>query len=180
MEQKLNKKIILKIILYVIFLSLNGYLFFINFVGVIPMLLLSPLYMNSKLNTLINNYFDITSFFTICSPFASYLLAKLFGMFKYIDDLKINIFKKLFLLTLISILSFLILFLRYRFFEGDNFAYKIASLIFSLIPAFGLYKYFQYLTKKYPNTFGKVGYYFSIECYKNLFKKLLSGINKRG
>ena len=180
MEQKLNKKIILKIILYVIFLSLNGYLFFIGITSSIPMLLLWLISLNDKIYQIIINNFDIFLFIPICSPFASYLLAKLFGMFKYIDDLKINIFKKLFLLTLISILSFLILFLRYKFFEGDNFAYKIASMIFSLIPAFGLYKYFQYLTKKYPNTFGKVGYYFSIECYKNLFKKLLSGINKRG
>ena len=180
MEQKLNKKIILKIILYVIFLSLNGYLFFIGITSSIPMLLLWLISLNDKIYQIIINNFDIFLFIPICSPFASYLLAKLFGMFKYIDDLKINIFKKLFLLTLISILSFLILFLRYRFFEGDNFAYKIASLIFSLIPAFGLYKYFQYLTKKYPNTFNKIGYYFSIECYKNLFKKLLSGINKRG
>ena len=180
MEQKLNKKIILKIILYVIFLSLNGYLFFIGITSSIPMLLLWLISLNDKIYQIIINNFDIFLFIPICSPFASYLLAKLFGMFKYIDDLKINIFKKLFLLTLISILSFLILFLRYRFFEGDNFAYKIASLIFSLIPAFGLYKYFQYLTKKYPNTFNKIGYYFSIECYKNLLKKLLSGINKRG
>ncbi len=180
MEQKLNKKIILKIILYVIFLSLNGYLFFIGITSSIPMLLLWLISLNDKIYQIIINNFDIFLFIPICSPFASYLLAKLFGMFKYIDDLKIDIFKKLFLLTLISILSFLILFLRYRFFEGDNFAYKIASMIFSLIPAFGLYKYFQYLTKKYPNTFGKIGYYFSIECYKNLFKKLLSGINKRG
>ena len=180
MEQKLNKKIILKIILYVIFLSLNGYLFFIGITSSIPMLLLWLISLNDKIYQIIINNFDIFLFIPICSPFASYLLAKLFGMFKYIDDLKINIFKKLFLLTLISILSFLILFLRYRFFEGDNFAYKIASMIFSLIPAFGLYKYFQYLTKKYPNTFNKIGYYFSIECYKNLFKKLLSGINKRG
>ena len=172
MEQKLNKKIILKIILYVIFLSLNGYLFFIGITSSIPMLLLWLISLNDKIYQIIINNFDIFLFIPICSPFASYLLAKLFGMFKYIDDLKINIFKKLFLLTLISILSFLILFLRYRFFEGDNFAYKIASLIFSLIPAFGLYKYFQYLTKKYPNTFSKIGYYFSIECYKNLFKKL--------
>ena len=180
MEQKLNKKIILKIILYVIFLSLNGYLFFIGITSSIPMLLLWLISLNDKIYQIIINNFDIFLFIPICSPFASYLLAKLFGIFKYIDDLKINIFKKLFLLTLISILSFLILFLRYRFFEGDNFAYKIASMIFSLIPAFGLYKYFQYLTKKYPNTFNKIGYYFSIECYRNLFKKLLSGINKRG
>ena len=174
MEQKLNKKIILKIILYVIFLSLNGYLFFIGITSSIPMLLLWLISLNDKIYQIIINNFDIFLFIPICSPFASYLLAKLFGMFKYIDDLKINIFKKLFLLTLISILSFLILFLRYRFFEGDNFAYKIASMIFSLIPAFGLYKYFQYLTKKYPTPFEKIGYYCSIEFYKGLFKRITS------
>ena len=180
MEQKINKKIILKIILYVIFLCFNGYLFFVNLVGVIPMILLSPFYMNEELNEILNSYFDILLFIPLCSPFASYLLAKTFGIFNYIDNLKVNLFKKLLLLMLISILSFLILFIRYRISEDVDFALKIASLIFSLIPAFGLYKYFQYLTKKYPNTFNKIGYYFSIECYKNLLKKLLSGINKRG
>ena len=34
-----------------------------------------------------------------------------------------------------------------------------------------LYKYFQYLTKKHPTPFEKIGYYCSIEFYKGLFKK---------
>ena len=136
MEQKINKKIIFKIILYVIFLCFNGYLFFVNLAGVIPMILLSPFYMNEELNEILNSYFDILLFIPLCSPFASYLLAKMFGMFNYIDNLKVNLFKKLFLLMLISILSFLILFIRYRITEDIDFALKIASLIFALIPAF--------------------------------------------
>ena len=176
MEQKLDKKIIFKIILYIIFLCFNGYLFFVNLAGVIPMILLSPFYMNEELNEILNNYFDILLFIPLCSPFASYLLAKAFGMFNYIDNLKVNLFKKLSLLILISILSFLILFIRYRISEDIDFALKIASLIFSLIPAFLLYKYFKYLTKKHPTLFEKIGYYSSIEFYKNL----LSGIKKKG
>ena len=174
MEQKLDKKIIFKIILYVIFLCFNGYLFFVNLVGVIPMILLSPFYMNEELNEILNSYFDILLFIPLCSPFASYLLAKTFGMFNYIDNLKVNLFKKLLLLMLISILSFLILFIRYRISEDVDFALKIASLIFTLIPAFLLYKYFQFLTKKYPMPFEKIGYYCSIEFYKGLFKRITS------
>ena len=171
MEQKLDKKIIFKIILYVIFLCFNGYLFFVNLVGVIPMILLSPFYMNEELNEILNSYFDILLFIPLCSPFASYLLAKTFGMFNYIDNLKVNLFKKLLLLMLISILSFLILFIRYRISEDVDFALKIASLIFTLIPVFLLYKYFQFLTKKCPIPFEKIGYYCSIEFYKGLFNK---------
>ena len=174
MELKINKKIILKIILYVIFLCFNGYLFFVNLAGVIPMILLSPFYMNEELNEILNNYFDILLFIPLCSPFASYLLAKMFGMFNYIDNLKVNLFKKLSLLILISILSFLILFIRYRISEDVDFALKIASLIFTLIPVFLLYKYFQFLTKKYPIPFEKIGYYCSIEFYKGLFKRITS------
>ncbi len=179
MEQKINKKIILKIILYVIFLCFNGYLFFVNLAGVIPMILLSPFYMNEELNEILNSYFDILLFIPLCSPFASYLLAKMFGMFNYIDNLKVNLFKKLFLLMLISILSFLILFIRYRITEDIDFALKIASLIFALIPAFLFYKYFKYLTKKYPMPFEKIGYYCSIEFYKGLFEKILSEIKEK-
>ncbi len=180
MEQKINKKIILKIILYVIFLCFNGYLFFVNLAGVIPMILLSPFYMNEELNEILNSHFDILLFIPLCSPFASYLLAKMFGMFNYIDNLKVNLFKKLFLVMLISILSFLILFIRYRITEDIDFALKIASLIFALIPAFLLYKYFQFLTKKYPMPFEKIGYYCSIEFYRGLFEKILSEIKKKG
>ena len=180
MEQKLDKKIIFKIILYVIFLCFNGYLFFVNLVGVIPMILLSPFYMNEELNEILNSYFDILLFIPLCSPFASYLLAKTFGMFNYIDNLKVNLFKKLLLLMLISILSFLILFIRYRISEDVDFALKIASLIFTLIPVFLLYKYFQFLTKKCPIPFEKIGYYCSIEFYKGLFKRILSEIKKKG
>ena len=78
------------------------------------------------------------------------------------------------------ILSFLILFIRYRITEDIDFALKIASLIFSLAPAFLLYKYFQFLTKKHPMPFEKIGYYCSIEFYKGLFEKILSEIKKKG
>ena len=101
-------------------------------------------------------------------------------MFNYIDNLKVNLFKKLLLLMLISILSFLILFIRYRISEDVDFALKIASLIFTLIPVFLLYKYFQFLTKKCPIPFEKIGYYCSIEFYKGLFKRILSEIKKKG
>ena len=180
MEQKINKKIILKIILYVIFLCFNGYLFFVGLTSSIPMILVWFVCLNDKIYQIIINNFDIFLFIPLCSPFASYLLAKMFGMFNYIDNLKVNLFKKIFLLMLISILSFLILFIRYRITEDIDFALKIASLIFALIPAFLLYKYFQFLTKKYPMPFEKIGYYCSIEFYKGLFKKILSEIKKKG
>ena len=59
MEQKINKKIILKIILYVIFLCFNGYLFFVGLTSSIPMILVWFICLNDKIYQIIINNFDI-------------------------------------------------------------------------------------------------------------------------
>ena len=109
--------------------------------------------------------------FIVFSPIICYILAKIFGIFKYIDKLR-NIITKFLALILVSFLSFLILFLKNSY---NNSSFKISlclSLtVFGLIPTFLLYKYFQYLTKKYPTPFEKISYYCSIEYYKNFFKR---------
>jgi hypothetical protein len=44
--------------------------------------------------------------------------------------------------------------------------------MYSLIPAFLLYKFFGFLTKKYPFPFKKIGYYTSKEFPKDLYSKI--------
>lgn len=106
------------------------------------------------------------------SPIVYYLDAKLFGIFKLIDELKIALYKKILILFLISALLYIIL--NLVFFGLDDMQFNMACIFgfgFGLIPAFFLYKLFQYLTKKYPHPFEKIGYYSSIEFYKKFFKK---------
>ena len=98
-------------------------------------------------------------------------MAKLFGIFKYIDKLK-KLMTKFIALFFISFLSFLILFAKNSYNNVDfEISLYLSLTIFALIPAFLLYKYFQYLTKKYPKPFEKIGYYCSIEFYKDIFKR---------
>ena len=173
MEQIKNKKFILKVILYIAALLCPVYDFLIALAAIPPMLLLWGVFLNDKIQVIVNNNFDIFLLYPICSPFASYMLAKLFGIFKFIDNLKTNLFNKLLYLFLIAILSSLVLFIRFGFVEKDvRFGLFISSLIFTLIPAFFLYKYFQYLTKKFPQPFEKIGYYCSIEFFKDTIKNL--------
>ena len=121
----------------------------------------------------------LLSFFIFCYIFSSYFFAKIFGIFKKLDGLN-------------GWLSFLIILLisniylnTYNYIDnnglfGHNIKISYSTIDWSLIPAFLLYKYFQYLTKKHPVPFEKIGYYFSIEFYKNIFDKLMSRIKSMG
>ena len=107
-----------------------------------------------------------------------YITAKLSGIFKKLNNL--HFIKGFIIICLINlVLNFTYMFtvqfipFKISFHKIDEFWYLYPFL-------FIYYRILNWLGKKYPNSFGKVGYYFSIECYKNLFKKLLSGINKRG
>ena len=106
-----------------------------------------------------------------------YISLKICGLFKKLDNLNflnslifviiLNLIFNYSINTTVQIIPFKI-------------SYTSGSFLYIIIIYFIYYRILNWLGKKYPNTFGKVGYYFSIECYKNLFKKLLSGINKRG
>ena len=106
-----------------------------------------------------------------------YISLKICGLFKKLDNLNflnslifviiLNLIFNYSINTTVQIIPFKI-------------SYTSGSFLYIIIIYFIYYRILNWLGKKYPNTFGKVGYYFSIECYRNLFKKLLSGINKRG
>ena len=125
---------------------------------------------NEEINIFLGS---VTIFFLFVQYiFSSYFFAKIFGIFKKLDGLN-------------GWLSFLIILLisniylnTYNYIDnnglfGHNIKISYSTIDWSLIPAFLLYKYFQYLTKKHPVPFEKIGYYFSIEFYENIFDKFI-------
>lgn len=135
--------------------------------------------LSDKFYNIINSIADDFGFYLITlyipaifSPFACYFMAKIFGIFRYIDELKKRIAIKIGILFLISLASFAIMFLRFKLDGDTNPAAFYAFYIFGLVPAFFLYKYFNYLTMKYPVPFKKIGYYSSVEFYKDLWRKI--------
>ena len=98
-----------------------------------------------------------------------YISLKICGLFKKLDNLNflnslifviiLNLIFNYSINTTVQIIPFKI-------------SYTSGSFLYIIIIYFIYYRILNWLGKKYPNSFGKVGYYFSIECYKNLFKKL--------
>ncbi len=98
-----------------------------------------------------------------------YISLKICGLFKKLDNLNflnslifviiLNLIFNYSINTTVQIIPFKI-------------SYTSGSFLYIIIIYFIYYRILNWLGKKYPNTFGKIGYYFSIECYKNLFKKL--------
>ena len=108
-----------------------------------------------------------------------YLLAKIFGIFKKLD--KLNIFTSLIIVSEIScLLTFVgrmdILILDKSFHE---LTLEYNYIMYSLIPAFLLYKFFGFLTIKFPVPFKKIGYYTSIEFPKDLYSKIKKNYIKK-
>ena len=71
-----------------------------------------------------------------------------------------------YLLILVGRINFLVDEITYR--NGLEYAYTM----YLLIPAFLLYKFFGFLTQKFPFPFEKIGYYTSIEFPKDLYSKI--------
>jgi hypothetical protein len=101
-----------------------------------------------------------------------YILAKIFGIFKKLDNINIIIS-----FIIVAIISYLLVFIcRMDILILNKGFYEIILeynwIMYSLIPAFLLYKFFGFLTKKYPFPFKKIGYYTSIEFPKDLYSKI--------
>ena len=182
MEEKIDnkhiKKYILKAILYIAFVYYI-YMYLIGFFTIISVTIFVIL--NSIFEMLFSNYSEYQfidlaivvyfACFIVFSPIICYILAKIFGIFKYIEKLK-NLITKILVLVLISFLSSLILFIKVSNNGIDlPLSLHLSLTLFGLIPAFLLYKYLKYLTKKYPKPFEKIGYYSSIKFFKGLFKR---------
>ena len=115
MEQKIDnkhiKKYILKAILYIIFLWI-AYDFFLLIPDILVILLYSILPDDLALNGNIENISSVLLIYLpiIFSPILCYIIAKLFGIFNYIDKLR-NLITKFLALIIISSLSSVILFI---------------------------------------------------------------------
>jgi len=108
-----------------------------------------------------------------------YIIAKICGLFKKLDNLKIYI--AIPIIMLINIVF-------YYFDMGRTFGKYyvhlspievIGTYFFWIIPIYFLiYKFFGFLAKKLPFPFGKIGYYTSIEFVKDILRKIKDKINK--
>ena len=119
--------------------------------------------------------FEINILVCLTAFISLYILAKVFGIFKKLD--KLNFFVSLFIIVLISLMLI----------ECGKIPYLVSDEIYAngldysgtmylLIPAFLLYKFFNFLTQKFPTPFKQIGYFFSIEFYRDLYRKLKNKI----
>jgi len=187
MDYKLLSKNIAEYLLRVICFMLTVKFWFIE-VSIIGLLISTPIYI---LESLFETYrlktqnikydeFGTVTIFDICliAFITLYFLAKIFGIFKKLD--KLNIFISLVivscisnLLILVGRINFLVDEMTYR--DGLKYAYTM----YLLIPAFLLYKFFGFLTIKFPVPFKKIGYYTSIEFPKDLYSKIKKNYIKK-
>ena len=130
-------------------------------------------------NNIIKDDWAIFGLMFICLTITcSYLIAKICGIFKKLD--KLNIVSGFVVICILNYIlnislncSIQIIPIRISYIPDDNFWYFYPFL-------FIYYRILNRLAQKFPNTFGKIGYYFSIEFYKNIFNKLMSKIKNMG
>ena len=122
-------------------------------------------------------FFDATTiplillYFSACFIFNTYVIAKFCGLFKYFSQFKF--WKSFSILLIISIILNYFYMLNLHTFQL-NHNIKDTEPVYTIIPAYLVYLFFNFLTKKFPTPFKQIGYFFSIEFYKDLFKKLIN------
>ena len=115
----------------------------------------------------------LNSIILVSSFIGMYFFAKIFGIFKKLN--KINLIGSLLILYCISLVliyvgKIKILTPSYIYTLGVSYSYTM----YSLIPAYLVYLFFNFLTKKFPMPFKQIGYFFSIKFYEDLFKKIIN------
>ena len=115
--------------------------------------------------------FILTFFFLLftCVLSSTYILAKLCGLFKYFSQFKF--WKSFSALLIISIMLNYFYMLNIHTFKL-NYHVKDTEPVYTIIPAYLVYLFFNFLTKKFPTPFKQIGCFFSLEFYKDLYKKL--------
>ena len=105
-----------------------------------------------------------------------YLCAKIFGIFKFLEKYKLWI--EILGIVIISVIMYFFLQYTSPMPQGAAPAYTLKEHIQDVTtPATSFYlawllrKFFNFLTKKFPTPFKQIGYFFSIEFYKDLLKK---------
>lgn len=131
-------------------------------------------------NLLNNKYFDdpfvaVGVFAIINVLFHDYLFAKICGLFKNLD--RLNIFISLIIIILIDIIRGYSFGLTIQL-NPFKILYDKPNFIFTLIFLFFLYKFLNFLTKIFPTPFKQIGYIFSIELLKDIYKDVKKDIQE--
>ena len=109
--------------------------------------------------------------------FNTYVIAKFCGLFKYFSQFKF--WKSFLALLIISIALYYFYILNLHTFKLNYNALGDNDSAYSVIPAYLVYLFFNFLTKKFPTPFKQIGYIFSIEFYKDLYKKIVNKLSSR-
>lgn len=118
------------------------------------------------------------SLFFICIVSSTYILAKFCGLFKYLSQFKF--WKSFLMLLIISIILYYFYILNLHTFKLNYNAVKDTEDVYTIIPAYLVYLLFNFLTKKFPTPFKQIGYFFSIEFYKDLYKRFINKFKTTG
>ncbi len=124
-------------------------------------------------------FFDATTiplillYFSVCFIFNTYVVAKFCGLFKYFSQFKF--WKSFSILLIISIILNYYYMLNLHTFQL-NYHVKDTEDVYTIIPSYLVFIFFNFLTKKFPTPFKQIGYVFSLKCYIDLFKKFKNSI----
>jgi len=103
----------------------------------------------------------------ICLFFPFYILPKICGLFKKLD--KLNIFSASMVILMIDILFSCSRALTIQL-TPLKFSFDKIDINFFIIWFFFIYRFFNFLTKIFPVPFKQIGYIFSIELLKDIYK----------
>ena len=115
----------------------------------------------------------LTQFFLLASfvfLIYYYLIIKLCGLFKKINHL--NFFSALFIVILTDILYCYSKTITIQLFPFKIVFSNQLEIFLVVLPCFIIFKFFNGLAETIPTPFKQIGYFFSIEFYKDLYKKL--------
>ena len=129
------------------------------------------------MNSADSTYEKITTFVLFFNLlFFIYFFAKICGLYKTFKDFKL--WQKFLIFLLITVLVFPVAMFDFKnfevfkeFFEDKNNYTAIIFTMLFIMPAFLLNLFFNFLTKKFPKPFERIGYYCSIEFFKDIFKR---------
>ena len=114
--------------------------------------------------------------FLVFLIFNIYVMAKVCGIYKYFSQFKF--WKSFLFLLLISYLAYYFIILNLHTFKLNYSAKGDTDIVYSILPSYFVYLFFNFLAKKFPMPFEKIGYFFSLEFYKNLGLKLWKKLRK--
>ncbi len=120
-------------------------------------------------------FVDVGIFAILSVLIHDYLYAKICGLFKKLDNL--NIFISIIIITLIDIVRGYSWGLTIQL-TPLKLSYNDPEFIFTLIFAFILYKIFNFITKIFPVPFQKIGYIFSIDLIKDIYRDVKKDIKE--